>query len=77
MRGNHSNVAMMESERIGDCAILVAECFAIREVILKASQKDIQRTIIQSDSQLAVNSTNGKINVPMFHTLIPLPILFS
>lgn len=35
----------------------------MREAILMAIQNGIQRVIIQSDSQLVVNSMNGKIEV--------------
>lgn len=48
MRDNHSDVVMAESKSIGNCFILMAQC-AVREAILKTSQKRIQRIIIQSD----------------------------
>lgn len=56
MRDNHYNVIMAKSKRIEDCSIVVAECLAMREAILMASQEDIQQIISQSDSQVVVNS---------------------
>lgn len=50
VRNHHPKVVMAESKRNGDCAILVAKYLAVREVIFKASQKGIQRIIIESDS---------------------------
>lgn len=49
---------------IRDYAILVAECLVIQKVILKTTQKGIQRVIIRNDPQLVVNSINGKVHVP-------------
>lgn len=61
---NRSNTILARSRRLGDYTILVAKCLAVREAILMAIQRSIQRIIIQRDSQLVVNSTNGKIRVP-------------
>lgn len=55
---------MIRSKQIGDCPILVVECLPAEKAILMAIQKDIQPMIIQSDSQLVVNSINRKIEVP-------------
>lgn len=54
---------MTRSKRLEDCPILVPECLAGREVILMTIQKDIQRIIIQNDSQLVVNSIYEEIGV--------------
>lgn len=64
MRDHHSKILMMESKSIGNCDILVAKCLVICEALLKASQKNTQRVIIQSDVQLFLNSINGKTHVP-------------
>lgn len=55
---------MAKSKRCGDCSILVVECLAGRQVILMALQNGIPLIIVQSDSQLVVNSVNEKIGVP-------------
>lgn len=55
---------MIRSKQIGDCPILAVECLAAEKAILMVIQKDIQPMIIQSDSQLVVNSINRKIEVP-------------
>lgn len=54
MRDNHVNVVTGKGKRIGDCAILVAQCC---EPILVTIQKVIQRVIIQSDSEVVINSS--------------------
>lgn len=41
IRDHHLKIVMAESKSIGDCAILVVECLAFREVILKTSRKGI------------------------------------
>lgn len=38
--------------------------FAVHEVVLMASRKDIYWIIIQNESQLVGDSTNGNIHVP-------------
>lgn len=53
---------MTRSKKL-DCPILVDECLAVPEAILMAIQKGIQQIIIQNDSQLIINSINGKIRV--------------
>lgn len=63
MREHHSKVVMKENIRISDCAIIMAECLVVRVAIRKVSQKGIQWIIIQTDSQLTVNSINRKISV--------------
>lgn len=57
-----SNVIMVRSNRLGDYSILVVGCLTVLEAILIATQKGIQRIIIQSDSRF--NSINGNIGVP-------------
>lgn len=49
---------MAKGKRIWDCHILVAECLTMHEVILITIQEN---TYDQSDSQLIVNISNGKI----------------
>lgn len=41
----------------------VTKCLAICETILKASRKGIDLIFIKTNSQLVVNSINGKIHV--------------
>lgn len=65
MTDHRLRIVMMESKRIGDCDILVTECWVVCEAILKATQKGIQRVIIQSDAHLVMNSINEKTHVPM------------
>lgn len=55
---------MAKSKRVGDCSIIVAECFTVREALLVTIKKYIQRIITQRDSQLVGNSINGEICVP-------------
>lgn len=46
----------------GDCSILLAECLTIREAIMVAVKKKLHRIIIDSDSQLVMNTSHGKIS---------------
>lgn len=48
---------------MGKYSILVAEYLVMREVIVMAIPKNHKRIIIQSNSQLIVNSIYGKIYV--------------
>lgn len=60
MRDIRFNVIMARSKRFRDSPILVVGCLGDREAILMAIQNSIQRIIIQSNSQLVVNSINVK-----------------
>lgn len=51
-------------KRIRDFSILVAEYLIVRESILTETHKVIQQIIIQSDSQMIVNSISSKNCVP-------------
>lgn len=42
----------------------MAECVAVREAMVIAIQKKLQMIIIESHSQLVLNSTSSKISVP-------------
>lgn len=63
MRDQHSKIIMMESRRIGDCVILMAECLVVRETNIKASHKGIQWILFKVTLN-CVNSINGKISIP-------------
>lgn len=52
-------IIMARCELVKDRPILVTKCLTFREAILMAIQKNIQRIIIKSDSQLLVNLING------------------
>lgn len=41
----------------------MAECVAAREAMMIVVQKNLQKIIIESDSQMVANSINGKICV--------------
>lgn len=62
MRDHSTTIIMASNKVIGDCPILQAECEAIHQAILMATQMDTD--YIHSDSQLVVNIINGRIAVP-------------
>lgn len=64
MRDNHAITIMTKEKQIGDCFILMAEVLTIREAIMMAIQQNFQSIIIESDSQLVINSIHDKICVP-------------
>lgn len=52
-----------KGKQIDDCSVLMADCVVIREAVLLAIQREFQRIIIRSNSQLVVNSVNNRIRV--------------
>lgn len=64
MKDHHARAVMEKRKQKGDSFILMAECLAVREAIAMTIQKSLQRIIIVSESQLIMNSINGKTCVP-------------
>lgn len=64
MKASLAGLIKARGKRIGDCHIYVAECLAICEAIVMMIQKNLQKIIIGSDSQLIINSINDKASVP-------------
>lgn len=48
----------------GDCLVLVAETLAIRKAFKIAICLEMSKVIIESDSQIAINSSLGRCQVP-------------
>lgn len=64
MKDGYVKNVMAKGRSIGDCPIVIAECFAVRDTIVLTIQKNIQKIIIESDSWLLTNFINGKICIP-------------
>lgn len=55
-KGSLVGIIKARGKRIGDCHIYVAESLAVSEAIVMVIQKNLQKFIIESDSQLVINS---------------------
>lgn len=49
------------SKKLEDVSILVTEAIAIREALRMASECNMDKIVIESDSQLVINSIRGSI----------------
>lgn len=57
------NITQTSNKPVGDCPILVGETSAIKEAIGEAIRMDLENIIVESDSQAAISSITGKVNV--------------
>lgn len=67
VKDKHDITVMTEEKQTGDGNQIreatVAECLAMQETFVMVTQKDLQRIIIESDSQLVFNIIYDKIAI--------------
>lgn len=67
VKDKHDITVMTEEKQTGDGnqirEAIVAECLAMQETFVMVTQKDLQRIIIESDSQLVFNIIYDKIAI--------------
>lgn len=60
----NARVLKTYGKKLRDCHILVAECEAVRCIILEVIMRGKPKVCINTDSQIVVNTLKGKISIP-------------
>lgn len=58
-----TRVVRIFSKKLGDCSILVAEYEVVREAMMAAIMLGSLKVCINTDSQIIVNTVNGKVTI--------------
>lgn len=64
IRDANARVLKTYDKKLGDCYNLVAECEAVRCIILEVIMRGKPKVCINTDSQIVVNAVKGKIPIP-------------